>query len=117
MQNRYVGDVGDYGKYALLRRWCNPDKRSSIRLSVVWRFFPNEELNNDGRHITYLRDPIFGELDSELHSILNSIVSTGQRNIAAIGKADCLPASTVFVSEPIAIIQTMHASPDERLRY
>ena len=43
MQNRYVGDVGDYGKYGLLRSLCRKDSRMTTAL------FPSRSLRFDGR--------------------------------------------------------------------
>jgi hypothetical protein len=117
MQNRYVGDVGDYGKYALLRHLCSPEHGWSVRLGVVWCLFPDEKLKNDGKHISYLRNSEFAQLDAGLHEVLESIVSTGQRNVAAIGEYACLPSSTVFVSEPISIAEDMRAGSSERIRH
>ena len=56
MQNRYTGDVGDFGKYGLLRALCLPegDRGPALRLGVVWYLTSDESHNNDGRHIGYL---------------------------------------------------------------
>ena len=36
MQDRYVGDVGDYGKYGLLRSLCRGDEHGvALRLGVL----------------------------------------------------------------------------------
>jgi hypothetical protein len=114
MQNRYVGDVGDYGKYALLRVLCQPEP---INLAVIWCLFPDESFNNDGRHISYLLDQGFAQLDVSLHAALADIVFQSRRNIAAIGDSGCLPASTVFCADPISALDAMQARPRERLRY
>ena len=50
MQDRYAGDVGDFGKFALLRALCG-----GRSLGVCWyRTDAAEEKNNDGRHLDYL---------------------------------------------------------------
>ena len=55
MQDRYFGDVGDFGKYGLLRVlsgfWAEP----RLKLGVVWYLFPNETHNADGGLISYLQ--------------------------------------------------------------
>jgi hypothetical protein len=117
MQNRYVGDVGDYGKYALLRHLCAVDSSKFLRLAVVWCLFPDETLNNDGKHISYLRDPGFARLDPELHTTLNSIVSLGRRDVSTIAELRCLPPSTVFFAEPVLPGGTVRAGPTERIQY
>ena len=38
MQDRYVGDIGDFGKYGLLRALCGRD----LYLGVVWYLIPDE---------------------------------------------------------------------------
>jgi hypothetical protein len=115
MQNRYVGDVGDYGKYALLRVLCQPE--ASINLAVIWCLFPDESGNNDGRHVSYLRDQGFARLDVRLHATLADIVTKSRRNIAAIGDSGCLPASTVFCADPISAADAAQARSTERLRH
>ena len=37
MQNRYTGDIGDFGKYGLLRALCSPvGEIQRLQLGVVW---------------------------------------------------------------------------------
>ena len=115
MQHRYVGDVGDFGKYALLRALCQPEP--AINLAVIWCLFPDESGNNDGRHVSYLRDQGFAQLDASLHAALADIVTRSRRNIAAIGDSGCLPTSTVFCADPISALDAAHAGSAERLRY
>jgi hypothetical protein len=117
MQNRYAGDVGDYGKYALLRRLCGLQGSRSVRLGVVWCLFPDESSSNDGRHISYLRKPEFAQLDPDLHTSLAAIVSTGRRSVASVTTGGFLPAATVFCSQPIMIAEGIGVGPEERLRY
>lgn len=43
MQNRYVGDVGDFGKYHLLKALCRGDDgKAALSLGVVWYLVPDE---------------------------------------------------------------------------
>ena len=52
MQDKYVGDIGDFGKYCLLRALSGNGKR---QLGVVWYFVNGDRtMNNDGKHIRYL---------------------------------------------------------------
>ena len=96
MQNRYVGDVGDFAKYALLRRLAGASPEQSIRLGVVWCLYPDESHNADGRHISYLSRPGFAPLDLDLISALQKIVGSNRRSIAAIANAAILPQETIF---------------------
>jgi hypothetical protein len=116
MQNRYVGDVGDYGKYALLRHLCGADRNPAIRLAVVWCLFPDETSNNDGKHISYLKDRQFAKLDPELHKALSSIVFLDRRHISKIAELGCLPPSTVFYTRSVAGPEANAALSAERIR-
>lgn len=98
MQDRYVGDVGDYGKYGLLRALCSP--RPRLRLGVVWYLVPNERKGGDGRHIGYLSgSPEHEDLagcDPPLFEALGEIVKRGWRDVRAVKARAVLPPSTLF---------------------
>lgn len=101
MQNRYVGDVGDFGKYALLRRLTGLEGEQRLRLGVVWCLFPNEHHNGDGRHIAYLYDKNFKALDEPLIETLREIIQSGQRDILSVISRNILDASTISCHQPI----------------
>lgn len=99
MQNRYVGDVGDYGKYGLLRALCNP--RTRLRLGVVWYLVPNERKGGDGRLVGYLsrnsrKDEELAVCDPALFRVLGEIVRRGSRDVRAVRARAVLPAGTFF---------------------
>ena len=52
MQNRYAGDVGDFGKIGMLR--CI--EQSGVKIGVNWYLVEDESHNQDGKHIGYIRD-------------------------------------------------------------
>lgn len=97
MQDRYAGDVGDFGKFALLRHlFVNTD----YRLGIVWYQFPNEIHNNDGKHVNYLLESKFQQVDQYLCAILTNIVE-GERSTQALSESRLLPICTVYYSEPL----------------
>jgi len=98
MQDRYVGDVGDFGKFALLRDLTRDRK---LRLGVVWCHYPDEGHNGDGRHVSYLQKPSMASLDPELHSALNILVANGRRSLHAIEQSGVLPLDTLFFRETL----------------
>lgn len=100
MQDRYVGDIGDYAKYSLLRalsRGCN--------LGVSWYLFPDEH-SGDGGHIGYLlRSDKWCAPDPDtfhaLRKLMGDIFLKEQdRSVAAIERSDLLP-DTIFWSHMI----------------
>ena len=103
MQDRYAGDVGDFGKYGLLRWLCGPDADGpALRLGVLWYRF-EDATPGDGKHVSYLKPPRsrdFRECDPDLFERMCSIVS-GERSIAALETSGALPASTAFFSDKL----------------
>lgn len=86
MQNRYVGDIGDYVKYGLLRALSD-----GLRLGVAWYLYPNEDTTNDGRHVEYLHDPgRWRSGDKVLFDTLKQIVDEDRRSVAAIEESKIL---------------------------
>lgn len=99
MQNRYVGDVGDFAKFALLRAITQETK---FQMAVIWYLYCDEDHNSDGRHISYLRDEAFARLDPDLHAALSRIVTKGKRSVRAIAASGILPTQTKFFSNAIS---------------
>jgi hypothetical protein len=106
MQDRYTGDVGDFGKYGLLNEIF---KRSNgkIRLGINWFYVAKEEnQTGDGKHTGYLKDESkaykeYRACFPELYDKLKSIVNDERRRINEIEKDLILPRETVFYSKPI----------------
>jgi hypothetical protein len=109
MQDRYVGDAGDFAKYSLLRALGSGDP--GLRIGVLWYRFPNEAHNGDGRHIGYLADIAMANRDPQTHAKLKILVASDQRSVDAVARAGVLPASTMFYDAPVA----MPGKPAERL--
>ena len=105
-----MGDVGDFGKYGLLRSLCRKDDHGpAFRLGVLWYLFDGDDSTaaNDGRHTQYLSStPSRHELglrscDPELFDMMLDIVNS-QRSVAAVEARGVLPADTVFFSEGLS---------------
>jgi hypothetical protein len=97
MQDRYAGDVGDFGKFGLLRHLLHAQ---AWRLGVVWYLYPDEQHNADGRHIAYLDKAAFRDCDAALHEALAGVVRRG-RSVAALQRAALLPRDTVYYDAPL----------------
>jgi hypothetical protein len=93
MQDKYVADVGDFGKYGLLSALC--DGRPQLRLGVVWCFVRD-------RMLEYLEKPQdFRPCNLALFDKLKAIVDKCQRTIRAVQKGDILPSGTEFFCDPL----------------
>ncbi|HEX3575127.1 MAG TPA: hypothetical protein VHU42_11050 [Rhodopila sp.] len=109
MQDRYVGDVGDYVKLAILRA-LSPGRR----LGVAWWLFPDSGTPGDGRHTSYLKEPSkWQHFAPEVYDALEKIVGSDRRTVAALEDADLLPGATYF-SELIPIGATPHETRTRR---
>lgn len=101
MQNRYTGDIGDFGKYGMLRELCKDRK-----LGIVWYLVPDETDKNDGNKIGYLdidkESPTqlnidrYRKCDPELYDKLREIVKSNNRNVTAIRDNHILPTNVFF---------------------
>ena len=104
LQDRYAGDVGDFGKYGLLRRLCSPDKHGpALRLGVLWYRF-EDATPGDGRYVSYLESPRaqgYRSCDPDLFQQMRSIVH-GERSIAAVETSGALPPGTAFFDDKLA---------------
>ena len=98
MQDRFVGDIGDFGKYGLLRAltglWPLLPPKDRLSLGVVW--YRNEGAKggpNEGQNVGYLFDPqsapLFNDLDPDLFSCLKDIVCN-KRNLEEIEASNIL---------------------------
>lgn len=87
MQDRYVGDIGDYGKYGLLRALTGTGLKSGdgLKLFINWyKTCQNNKKfnkNKDGKFINYLNDENaskYDKYDNDLYYKLQSIVNTNR---------------------------------------
>jgi len=86
LQNRYVGDIGDFVKYGLIRAVSK-----SHKIGIAWYLYPDENHNKDGRHIDYLDDPEkWRHLDPDLFDGIRQIVCSGLRDVRAIENSGLL---------------------------
>ncbi len=119
MQNRYVGDVGDFGKYGLLRhitgqREISPSD-SDLRLGVAWYLYPDESHNADGKYTGYLDDTPanhsrFRACDPDLYDAMRHLVESGSRNIAAVQNSRILPLDTLYYEPSLSFPRRMPRS-------
>lgn len=93
MQDSYVGDIGDFGKYGLLRNIC----RTDLTLAINWyKVSPKSfQKQNDGKYTDYLYQPDrYRHYDSTLFDTLQTIVLTeSRRTIQKIETSDLLHAT------------------------
>jgi hypothetical protein len=101
MQDRYAGNIGDFGKLALLR--CLMEGR---RLAVCWYLTRDErESTSNGKMFDYLKRPDqFRHLAPEIFDALNRIFAescagSGARSVAALEASGLLPDAAFYRAE------------------
>jgi len=120
MQNRYVGDIGDFGKYHLLKSLCMGNKSElDLSLGVVWYRVPDENHNDDGKHIRYLEQTTsnqvhFRDGDPALYDSLTEIIKAGKRDVSCIKEFNVLPIKTVFYDKSLSYEGMTNNSPATR---
>jgi hypothetical protein len=118
MQDRYTADIGDFGKYGLLRyvlRYCD-ELAQEARLGVLW-YLTEPEDNNDGRFLGYLDDvEEYRRCDPELYAFLKSIRDKEKdRSVESIEQSGLFPNSVRFFSKKLSYEGTHARSPQGRL--
>ena len=96
MQNQYVGDIGDFGKYGLLReifgRPEEPESGCGLRLGVAW--YLNEGKKGSGGNLTDY--PNLRECDPYLYDGLKHLIESGNRTVAEVERSRILPNDTAY---------------------
>lgn len=91
MKNQYFGDVGDYGKYAMLRYLAI----NGISIAVNW-YLTEDDGSNDGKFTSYLDKDDMRRYDPKLFDVLKEMVGAGQRNIALFERENIISNTTYF---------------------
>lgn len=80
MQDRYVGDIGDFAKYSLISVLSEGRK-----LGIAWYLFPDESHNADGKHVHYLSQPNqWRSKHPYIFDKLQKLVQNNQRTTCAV---------------------------------
>ncbi|MQG59672.1 MAG: hypothetical protein FI709_17385 [SAR202 cluster bacterium] len=97
MKDGFIGDIGDYSKYGLLRAL---NQVGGFRLGIVW--MKTKPVAVPGRRtVEYLnasvkRSESLSACDTKLYRILRSLVDGDYRTIARLEASNALPASTMY---------------------
>jgi hypothetical protein len=93
VKNQYFGDINDYRKYGVLRRFAD----AGSHLGICWMLTPDDG-RTDGRKTTYLSDPKrWRSYDPDLFDVLaDALNSFGGRNIARAQDANVLPRACFY---------------------
>jgi len=100
MQDRYVADVGDFGKFQLFRYLFEQEESpmSGKALSQIWFLHEGEgERNNDGRHIDYF-ERMMGSDEYLEHSLMD-LLMRDKREVEELEKLKLLRNARFFYEQ------------------
>ena len=100
MQDRYVADVGDFGKFQLFRYLFNNEESplNGKVLAQIWFMHKGEgEENNDGRHIDYF-ERMMGTDEYLEHSLLD-VIMRNKREVTELENLKLLKNAKFFYEE------------------
>ncbi len=93
MKNQYFGDIGDFGKYGLLRFIA----KHGISIAVNW-YLTMDDQSNDGNIRNYLskgKDRVF---DAELYDALRDMCFHNDKDVSHFAALDIIPCSIYYNS-------------------
>ena len=91
MKNQYVGDIGDYGKYGLLRFLAN----RGIRIGVNWYLTENDG-SADGRFTHYLKQDSEEIYDSAIYKALKKIAFHKKKTVQMVEESGIIPGASFY---------------------
>ena len=104
MQDRYAGDVGDFGKIGLLKYL----QKQGFTIGVNWYLVdtPDAEKNADGTlkqdDGKYLISDVIKRCNTKLAKVLTGIACSDNRSVSAIQNADLIP-NAVYYDERLTV--------------
>ena len=118
MQDKYVGDVADFGKHGLLRFLSGMTDQAApcpkLKLGLVWYLYHDEKhVTGDGKFINYLKPEPgndtskFRDCDPDLWEKLKDLVDRGDRCVHCAEKANLLPDDTSYYAAPLHFVSKM----------
>ena len=106
MQERYLGDVHDFMKYALLRHL---HERTGLAIGLNWYLTCPTKVdkagNNDGGNRYHFDGGVWDEIDSELVEGLRQFNEHTARKLSDFESAGLLPANTLYHSDEVAQVR------------
>ena len=104
MQHRYVPDLGDFSKFAVIDAFSG---RGEHRTALIWYLVNPHEVgdhhNNDGKHTTYLERDRQGmaQCHPDLYQRFQAIHRTGEKHVGVYARHGVLP-NVCYFPEPLS---------------
>ena len=93
MKNQYVGDIGDYGKYSLLRAFSE----AGIRVGVNW-YLTEDDGSNDGKFTSYLQKVDVRSKDPIVFDALKKIAHKSGKSVKDVQRSGIIKNALFYDS-------------------
>ena len=111
MKNQYVGDIGDFGKYSLLREFSE----RGIKVGVNW-YLTEDDGSNDGKFTGYLNKGDLRRYSPQIFDVLKKVVSKHGKSVEDIEKSGVI-SGAIFYKECLRPIGTPGDREQERMSW
>lgn len=111
MKNQYVGDIGDFGKYSLLRAFSD----RGIRVGVNW-YLTEDDGSNDGKFTGYLEKGDLRKYSPKVFDALKKVVAKPDKSVEDIEKSGIL-SDAIFFNELLKPVGTPGDREQERMSW
>ena len=91
MKNQYVGDIGDYGKYGLLRFLAS----RGIQIGVNW-YLTVDDSSADGKFTKYLEKSSEDIYDLDLYKALKRIAFRKKKTVQMVEDSGIIPGASFY---------------------
>jgi hypothetical protein len=98
VQNGFLADIGDFGKFGLLRHLVSVDSAFRSTLAVIWYEVPSDRDRAPSRY-RYFEDSSVVACDPALAHALRRLSVNGV--LGDVPRARILPAATAYFTDPV----------------
>ena len=105
MKNQYFGDVGDYGKYGLLRYFAG----HGMTIAVNW-YLTEKDQSNDGNIRGYLTKEKNRIYDPELFDVLKEMCEHDEKNVCCFAEYGMIPGARYYDITVEPVLSTLTIS-------
>ena len=91
MKNQYIGDIGDYGKYGMLRSLAS----GGVKIGVNWYLCPDDG-RTDGNHTEYLSDARMRVYDAEVYDVMQDLAFRNDKTVQMVENSGILNGMSFY---------------------
>lgn len=111
MKDQYVCDIGDYGKYSLLRAFLE----AGVKVGINW-YLTDKDGSSDGKFKDYLKKDKFRKYDPVVFDALKQEDECGNLTVNAIQNSNILPGAS-FYSDSLSFVGTPKEREEKRSKW